>query len=76
MPNDRVLPVLLSELSHVADGQMVLINTLGTHRPHTDAEMVELLGTEILGRYQVIQHNCCADDSIVYLGVTRRSHEV
>lgn len=71
MPNDRVLPVLLDVLAHagVAAEQITLINALGTHRVQTEAELVEMLGTKIIGRYRVIQHD--AWDDVNLIGVAR-----
>jgi nickel-dependent lactate racemase len=67
MPNDRVLPVLLDEIAAagVADHQVVLINGLGTHRAQTHAELEEMLGTEIVGRYLVVQHDGGNDQNLV-----------
>jgi len=76
MPNDRVLSVLLEELSHVPDDRIVLINALGTHRPNTPDEMVALVSPEIVERYQVIQHDCHDENEMVYLGKTSRGHEI
>ena len=47
MPNARVLPVLLEELSHVPRSHIVLINALGTHRPQTEDELMEMLGGKL-----------------------------
>jgi nickel-dependent lactate racemase len=59
MPNSRVLPPLLDELSRagVADAQIVLVNALGMHRPQTDAELDGMLGGDLLRRYRIVQHN-------------------
>jgi lactate racemase len=70
MPNDRVLPPLLDELSAagVSDGEIVLVNALATHRPQTDAELVEMLGSEIVARYRIVQHDAWDDDELVEVG--------
>ena len=57
MPSDRVLPVLLDELSHVPDENIVLINALGTHRANTEDELIRMLGAEIVRRYRIVQHD-------------------
>ena len=72
MPNDRVLPILLDELSHVPEDRIVLINALGTHRPNTPDEMAELLGSEVVQRYTVVQHDCRDESNLVGLGTTSR----
>lgn len=76
MPNDRVLPVLLDELNHVPEDRMVLINALGTHRPNTPDEMDELLGSAVVKRYPIVQHNCRNGDELVELGKTSKDHPV
>jgi nickel-dependent lactate racemase len=75
-PRRRMLPVLLAELDHVPPEQIVLINALGSHRPNTDAELVEMLGREIVDRYQIVQHNAFDDEGHGYLGRTKSGHEI
>ncbi len=60
VPNGKILPVILGELREagIPDGGIVLINALGTHRPGSEEEIVELLGSEIASRYRVVQHDC------------------
>ena len=62
MPNRTVLPPLLAELARAGAGpeRVTLISATGTHRTATDAELAELVGPEIVARYQVHQHR--ADD--------------
>jgi nickel-dependent lactate racemase len=70
MPNDRVLPPLLEELAAagIPDERIVLVNALGTHRPQTDAELVEMLGSEIVARYRIVQHDAWDDEGLVEVG--------
>ncbi len=70
MPNDRVLPPLLEELAAagVSDEQIVLVNALGTHRPQTDAELAEMLGSEVVARYRIVQHDAWDDEALVEVG--------
>ena len=78
MPNDRVLPPLLGELARagVPDGQIVLVNALGTHRPQTDAELRHMLGGEVAGRYHVVQHDAWDDENLVEVGRNRAGRAV
>lgn len=76
MPNDRVLPVLLDELSHLRDEQIVLINALGTHRTNTPSELADLLGPEIVKRYRIVQHDCYDSSNLVYLGKSSTGNEI
>ena len=67
MPNERVLPVLLEELTAagVRDEQIVLINGLATHRKQTSAELEGMLGADICRRYRVIQHDAWDDANLI-----------
>jgi nickel-dependent lactate racemase len=74
-PRERMLPVLLEELSHVPSENIVLINALGTHRPNTDEELIEMLGREIAEGYRFVQHDAWDKGNMVYLGPTSFGHE-
>jgi nickel-dependent lactate racemase len=74
-PRERMLPVLLEELSHVSPEKIVLINALGTHRLNTDEELVGMLGKEIVESYRIVQHDAWDRDNMVYLGPTSFGHE-
>jgi len=67
MPNDRVLPVLLEELSAagVQPEQVVLINGLASHRKQTAEELEGMLGSDVRRRYRVIQHDAWDDANLV-----------
>jgi nickel-dependent lactate racemase len=73
MPNDRVLPPLLAELSRagVPDEGIVLINSLGSHRPQTGAELRHMLGDVIVDRYHIVQHDAWDEAELVAAGRTR-----
>jgi nickel-dependent lactate racemase len=78
MPNDRVLPPLLDELAlaGVPDEQIVLINALGTHRPQTKAELTRMVGSEVVNRYRIVQHDAWDDESLVEVGRNRAGRPV
>jgi nickel-dependent lactate racemase len=63
MPNRTVLPPLLAELARLGVGpdRVRLLCATGTHRPATAAEMAELVGEEIVGRYRIHDHR--SDDA-------------
>ena len=77
-PNDRILPVLLAALEQagVARADITLLNALGTHRPQTDAELREMLGSAIVDNYRCLQHDAFDDANLVYLGETSNGHPV
>ena len=78
MPNDRVLPPLLEELSlaGVADERVVLINALGTHRPQTEAELRGMLGAEICDRYRIVQHDAWDGANLVAVATNHAGRPV
>jgi len=76
MPNDRVLPLLLEELSHVPRKNIVLINALGTHRRNTEEELVKMLGREIVEGYRIVQHDAQDKNGLVHLGESSFGHEI
>lgn len=75
MPSDRVLPVLLQELEHVPDENIVLINALGSHRRQTEAELERMLTPEVARRYRIVQHDAWDQGNMAYLGRTSFGHE-
>ncbi len=75
-PRDRMLPVLLEELSHVPPEQVVLINGLGTHRPNTADELAQMLGHDIVANYRIVQHESRDQGNLVHVGRTSFGHEV
>lgn len=77
-PNERILPVLLSELAvaGVPREQITLINALGTHRPQTETELIDMLGSSILDNYRCLQHDAFNDDLLVSLGQTSLGNPV
>ncbi len=78
MPNDRVLPPLLAELARagVPDEQVVLINGLGTHRPQTEDELKRMLGSEVVSRYRILQHDAWDEGGLVEVGRNRAGRPV
>lgn len=78
MPNDRVLPPLLDELAlaGVPDDQIVLVNALGTHRPQTEAELTSMVGSEVVNRYRIVQHDAWDGENLVEVGRNRAGRRV
>ncbi len=59
MPNRTVLPPLLAELDRcgVPEERITLLCATGTHRQASAAEMEELIGPDLVGRYTVVDHD-------------------
>ncbi|HXK58342.1 MAG TPA: nickel-dependent lactate racemase [Acidobacteriota bacterium] len=75
-PNHLMIPAILRELSHVSEGNITLFNGLGTHRPQTPAELREMLGSELVERYRIVQNSAFDPSTQVRLGTTTEGHEV
>ncbi|MDO9546054.1 MAG: nickel-dependent lactate racemase [Pelolinea sp.] len=69
-PNDRILPVILSELeqSGIEPRHIKLLNGLGTHRKQTEAELRMMLGEKIVNSYKCTQHDCFDEDQLITVG--------
>ena len=78
MPNDRVLPVLLAVLSEagVADENIVLINGLGSHRAQSPEELDRMLGSEIVRRFRIVQHDAWDHANLVAVARNRAGRMV
>ncbi|MBE7473064.1 MAG: nickel-dependent lactate racemase [Anaerolineae bacterium] len=77
-PNDRILPVLLTELAEagIARQDITLLNALGTHRQQTEAELRTMLGEAIVDNYRCLQHDAYDDSILVSLGHTSFGYPV
>jgi len=77
-PNPRLLPVILEEIENagVKRDDITLLNALGTHRQHTEAEMRTLLGDWLIQNYHCEQHDAFDDQNLVSLGMTNLNHPV
>ncbi len=72
-PNERIIPWLLHFLITKAGAsrdRIVLLNSVGTHRPNSKAELERLLTPEVVRDYQVINHEPENPSALVQFGVT------
>ena len=70
-PNDRLIPWLLEHLADLPGGNITLLNSTGTHRPNTDAELRRLLSPAVVEGYRVLNHDCEKHDDLVRVGTMR-----
>jgi lactate racemase len=70
MPSATLLPVLLGELSHVPNDQIVILVATGTHRANTKSELEEMLGADIVRNYEIVNHDAFDRGSLALLGET------
>ena len=72
VPTANILPFVLKELSlaGVTPDQIVVVIATGAHRAATESEMQEIIGEDLVGKVQVINHDAFQDDSFVFIGTT------
>lgn len=78
MRQDLVVPHLvdyLNEACGIPDENIVIVIANGTHIGGPEAELRQLVTSEVYDRVQVVNHDCLADD-LVYLGTTSRGTRV
>lgn len=70
--SELFLPILLAELkgSGIAEKDISIVFTNGTHRPLSEAEMKKLVGDEVSARIRLFNHNCDHNDELVFMGRT------
>jgi len=73
-PTAQILPIVLSELRKVGVSfkDIVIVIGGGLHTPTAEHERPVLVGKEIVGRVEVISHDCDDDSSLVDLGSSSR----
>ncbi|GCE11145.1 nickel-dependent lactate racemase [Tengunoibacter tsumagoiensis] len=69
-PNERIVPWLLEELAHVPRSQIVILNGTGSHRANTRAELIQMLGEEIVDTVEIVNHDAFARQTLSYQGQT------
>ena len=75
-PYHTILPVLLEELSHVADENIVLLIANGTHRANTPDELKAMLGEPIMDRFRVVQNDAWDRQTHAPAGATASGNEI
>jgi nickel-dependent lactate racemase len=66
----RFLPALVRRISGATRADLAFVVASGIHRRPTDAEIEEILGPELSGRYEVLRHDPDDDAALVDLGST------
>jgi nickel-dependent lactate racemase len=68
------LPHIVKELNDagIRDKDIRFLSALGYHRKHTAEEHAKILGPALLGRFEIIDHDCLDKANLVPLGKTSR----
>ncbi len=69
-PNQRIVSWLLEELAFIPRAQFVILNGTGSHRANTRAELIQMLGEEIVETVEIVNHDAFAPETLNLLGET------
>ena len=71
MPNNRVIPVILNELSHLPPEDITIFIATGTHRSNDNSELESMLGTEVVNYgCRIINHDAFDTKKVDLVGQT------
>jgi nickel-dependent lactate racemase len=76
VPNERLVPWILEELSNVPRENFLILNGTGTHRPNSREEFAEMLGDEVVDSVDVLNHDGYSRTELRRLGLSDRGHQV
>lgn len=75
-PRKQMLEVIFEELEGVPADAFTIFVATGTHRANTVDELEQMLGSEILGNYSIVNHDARDDSTLRRVGVTSRNVNV
>src|SRR3954452_16785635 len=72
VPNKLILPPVLRtlEAAGIPRDKICILNATGLHRPNEGAEMIEMVGEEIVRNYRIENHHGKVREEHTYLGTT------
>lgn len=76
LPRERLLPWLFGELDHVPAKNFVIINGTGSHRANTPAELRQMVGDGVFGRYRIVNHDSRDASMLLRAGMTVDGRQV
>ena len=76
LPSDRLLPWLLTELSHVPVERITIVNGTGSHRANTPAELERMVGRAVASRYRIVNHQAHEPSTLALAGKTPEGRPV
>lgn len=75
-PNERLVPWVLEEIAHVPREQVTILNGTGSHRANTEAELVQMLGRDVVATCRVVNHSAFEPATHVRVGRTSYGGEI
>jgi nickel-dependent lactate racemase len=76
LPTERILPWVLSELAHVPDEKITIVNGTGSHRPNSEEELQGMVGPGVISRFRVVNHSAYESSGLAAAGMTPDGHAV
>ena len=67
-PRDKMIPAVLDELD-LPDGDLTILVATGTHRGNTRDEIEAMLGTDVVERIEVVNHDARDPSTLTDLGI-------
>jgi lactate racemase len=75
-PSERLVPWIMRELPHIPREHFVIINGTGSHRANTHAELVQMLGAEVVDTVRIVNHDAFDDATLRFMGTTSYGGDV
>ena len=76
LPTEKLLTWTFAELSHVPAENFTIINGTGSHRVNTEAELISMVGANIMKNYKIVNHNSHDAATLKSAGKASDGHEV
>ena len=76
LPTEKLLTWTFAELSHVPAENVTIINGTGSHRVNTEAELISMVGADIVKKYKIVNHNSHDAATLKSAGKAADGHEV
>lgn len=70
---DKILPILIDKLNRLgaADTDLKIVIASGSHAAHPADEILQIVGTDMVDRIDIIEHDCHNPKELVHLGGTK-----
>jgi nickel-dependent lactate racemase len=75
-PNHKIVPWLLEEMDFVPRENFVIINGLGSHRPNTREELIQMLGEEVVNTIKIVNPDVFDIEKLTYVGTNTYGSKV
>ncbi|MDR0469077.1 MAG: nickel-dependent lactate racemase [Peptococcaceae bacterium] len=77
MPSKVTIPAMIDSFHSPADQyEITILIATGLHRPMTDEEMLEQFGSDLCGRYKIVNHIARDKDSLTSFGKLQSGNEL